>query len=258
MTANGFSSRPLRRRSRRRPARCVASHARWKPPRPLTATISPRRQRARQRGRWRRAAEPRGPSRPASAQPSGRTPGRRWAGRGSGGRRVVVLAPGTPGTSGRRAIVVCGPVVGDVEDDGEARAAVRAVGERIAVAAVGGVARAPPGSRRRSARSAGIDTRRSSVCSDSMISKLGAMRGAPGCRRRYAGEPPVGETVEPADEGVKRGGRPEDLDGHTGGVVADPSAQTVHDGQPEHPGTESDTLDDAPDLDTASARRRMR
>ena len=42
ITAKGFSSRRLRTRSSATAAVLVASHARWKPPRPFTATINPR------------------------------------------------------------------------------------------------------------------------------------------------------------------------------------------------------------------------
>ena len=43
MTASGFSSRCLRRRRRATDSDDVASHARWNPPRPLSATIIPAR-----------------------------------------------------------------------------------------------------------------------------------------------------------------------------------------------------------------------
>ncbi len=46
ITANGFSSRALRSRSRATDSALRASHARWNPPRPLIATISPRAMRA--------------------------------------------------------------------------------------------------------------------------------------------------------------------------------------------------------------------
>ena len=46
MTAKGFSSRRLRSRSRQTASELVASHARWNPPSPLTATIFPSRRAA--------------------------------------------------------------------------------------------------------------------------------------------------------------------------------------------------------------------
>ena len=65
---------------------------RWKPPSPLTATICPSRMR-RGRGAKRGVAVGESCARPhPTARAAGRTPGRRWAGRGSGGRRIVVLA----------------------------------------------------------------------------------------------------------------------------------------------------------------------
>ena len=54
-------------------------------------------------------------------------------------RRVLVLARGRPGTSRTPAIVVFGRSYGHAAHDREARTAVRAVGERVAVAPVGGV-----------------------------------------------------------------------------------------------------------------------
>ena len=93
-------------------------------------------------GAWPRPARPGGrlePSLRLSSQTCG--PADR-AGVGLGVKapveRVVVLALAV-GAHGKGRMVVSGPVVGDVADDGEARPAVGAVGEGIAVAAVGGV-----------------------------------------------------------------------------------------------------------------------
>ena len=138
--ANGFSSRCLRARSRRTAPsfarvdqqveaaealdRDDARRARIAVGRAAQRVVASRQRRAR--------------SRP-TARAAGRRPGRRWAGRGSGGRAGSSYSRGTPGTSRSARIVVSRAVVGQRVDDAEARAAVRAVGERIAVAAVGGI-----------------------------------------------------------------------------------------------------------------------
>ena len=74
-------------------------------------------------------------------QPSARpaAPGRRSAGRGSGGRAGPRTRRGSAAHISKPAIVVQRPVVRDAADDREPRAAVGAVDERVAVAAVGGV-----------------------------------------------------------------------------------------------------------------------
>ena len=56
-----------------------------------------------------------------------RSPGRRWAGRGSGGPRDRRTRPGRPGTSAKPAIVVSGRSYGHAAHDREARPAVGAV-----------------------------------------------------------------------------------------------------------------------------------
>ena len=137
ITAKGFSSRFLDARSRATARTLRASQARWKPPRPFTATTLPSRIFARAArdhvaGLERLAvlAQEREP-RPAD-------------GAGVGLRveaavgRVRVLARARrahgEGRHGRARAVV-----GNAARDGEARAAVRAVDERVAEAAVGGV-----------------------------------------------------------------------------------------------------------------------
>ena len=86
ISANGLSSRCLRARSSPPRPRPRARQARWKPPRPLTATIAPSRS----------AGPPPRPDRPSArrrplprprtrAAHAGRSPGRRSAGRGSAG-----------------------------------------------------------------------------------------------------------------------------------------------------------------------------
>ena len=112
---------------------------------PLTATIAPVAQR-----RAPAATRVAACQLPRRQQPqrAARTPGRRWAGRGSAGRPVVVLGP-----AGARTLEARHrrqrPVVGDAAHDREPRPAVRAVDERVAVAAVGGVEELGAGSRRR-------------------------------------------------------------------------------------------------------------
>ena len=110
---------------------------------PLTATIAPARSSA-ARLRDGVPARLRG-GRRATAAPAARRPGTRSAGRGSAGRRVVVLAPAR-GAHRERGHRRQRPVVGDAAHDREARAAVRAVDERVAVAPVAGVEAARPGS----------------------------------------------------------------------------------------------------------------
>ena len=95
MTANGRSSRCLRARRRATTASSSARHARWKPPMPLTATIAPSSSARRRRL-------------PAAPTAAARTPGRRSAGRGSGGRAGRRTPPGRPRTCVKPAIVVDG------------------------------------------------------------------------------------------------------------------------------------------------------
>ena len=85
ISANGLSSRCLRARSAATARSSSARQARWKPPRPFTATIAPSRSAATAP----RRASPRRPAprrRPTSREPRPARPGRRSAGRGSGGR----------------------------------------------------------------------------------------------------------------------------------------------------------------------------
>ena len=133
ITANGFSSRRLRWRSVAIAAVQVASHARWNPPSPLIATISPRVSRA--------AASHSGSSvaiahrRATTAPVGGRTPGTRWVARGTcdrADRRTRADTPGTSRTVHRRGR----PIVRHARRDREARAARRAVRECVAMPAV--------------------------------------------------------------------------------------------------------------------------
>ena len=74
-----------------------------------------------------------------TARAAGRTPGRRSAARGSGGRADRHTRPGSRAhrEAAHRGVR---PVVGHRVDDAEPRPAVRAVGEGIAIAAIGGIA----------------------------------------------------------------------------------------------------------------------
>ena len=135
ISANGLSSRCLRDRSSATAPGSSARQARWYPPTPLTATIRPA-------------------SSASTAAASGRRPGRSGVAVGPqqrqrrpavgagvglgvepavGGVVVLRLAAGAhpePGHGRRR------PVIGHPADDREPRAAVGAVDERVAVAAV--------------------------------------------------------------------------------------------------------------------------
>ena len=137
ITASGFSSRRFRRRSSRHRGRGGGVAGEVEAAQPLHGQQPPL-----------RAAPPPPPpaDRPASGAPPGveqreaRPAGRAGVGLGVEApvARVVVLgragvAHGEAGHGGG------GPVVGDAQRDGEARAAVGAVGEGVAVAAVGRV-----------------------------------------------------------------------------------------------------------------------
>ena len=155
------------RRSVRTASAEVASQARWKPPSPFTATTAPVPQRAPRRSAIgsRAAGRAAGRSRSATRGPqAGQALGWAWKrrSRGSAYSRAQAGHMREAGHGGG------GPVVGDAQGDGEARAAVGAVGERVAVAPVGGVAAARAGSRgrwrgrggwrpRRSDRAAALD-----------------------------------------------------------------------------------------------------
>ncbi len=134
ITAKGFSSRSLEARSRATARTLRASQTRWKPPRPFTATTLPARI-------FSRAAAitsstlrrvPSSPRRAIARPAHGAGVGLRVEAAVGG---VVVLALARRAhREGRHRRER--PVVGDAPRDGEARAAVRAVDERIAEAAV--------------------------------------------------------------------------------------------------------------------------
>ena len=152
--ANGLSVACLRSRSRATAARCAASTIRWKPPSPFTATIGrapgdpprPIRGVAVDAGAGRLASAAARRLQNASCGPHVR------AGVGlrveAAVQRVLVLRLHA-GAHRETGSWWCWPVVGQRLDDAEARAAVGAVGERIAVTAVGGIEDFAPGSRGR-------------------------------------------------------------------------------------------------------------
>ena len=162
MTASGLSGRRLRRLSRRTASPSVASQARWKPPRPLTARISPSRSSsaAARMGAAGSAAPPAATSTtsPSVAQPQ--QPHARPAHRAGVGLRVeapvgrVLVLPPARRAQRERAHGGALAVVGQVLDDREPGAAVGAVGERVVVAPVAGVEQLAP------AVGAGGDVRR--------------------------------------------------------------------------------------------------
>ena len=126
------------RAARATAASSSARQARWKPPRPLTATIAP----ARSAAAAAATASPPARSRPVALRRShargphaGQAFGWAWK-RRSAGRRT---RPAARAHRRSPAIVVSGRSYGHAAHDREARAAVRAVDERVAEAAVGGV-----------------------------------------------------------------------------------------------------------------------
>ena len=139
ITAKGFASRPLRRRSSRTAASLRASTTRWKPPSPLRARMWPVRTAS--------AAPRSASSREARVVPSGLTSwswgphtpqamGSAWK-RRSVGVLVFVAAPGAHREARHGG---AGAVVGQAQDDAVARAAVGAVEEGVAEAPVRGIA----------------------------------------------------------------------------------------------------------------------
>ena len=125
ISANGLSSRCLRARSRATAASSLASQARCQPPSPLTARIAPVAQQAdRLLERHREPRPAGGAGRSARRGSAGRPDPRTRA----GSRRRAGSRPSSC-SAGRRARA----------DDREARPALGAVDERVAVAAVGRV-----------------------------------------------------------------------------------------------------------------------
>ena len=151
ISANGRSSRCLRDRSRATAASSSARQARWNPPTPLTATIAPERSawaaprsRRGRRGASRREAvgggEPRrlpppGVTSLTRGPHAGQAFGWAWKRRSRGSSYSAWHAAHIDEAGHRRPR----PVVRHAGDDREARAAVRAVDERVAVPAIGRV-----------------------------------------------------------------------------------------------------------------------
>ena len=253
-TAKGFSSRALRSRSRATTAVRVASQARWKPPRPFSATIWPREQR-RHGGAERVGDALRAAARvePGQARPAGRAGVRLRV--EAAVLRIRVLAPARGAHlearhAGGRA------VVGDVEGDAEARSAVRAVEEGVAVAAVARIAQL------RQAGLAGGEVARDRGAPRATA----AARGDREARRRFARD---GGPAQLADAGRRRRSgaqqpaegrepraRSEHLDRDAGGVVAHAARHSGPPGQPVHPGAEAHPLHGAADLDALAFAHR--
>ena len=224
MSAKGLSSRCLRARSAATAASSAARHARWKPPTPLTATIAPSR---RASAAARSASSPRALAPPARVgQPQGRPAGRARVGLGVeaavGGVLVLGAARGAHGEGAHRRAL---PVVGDAQHDREARPAVRAVREGVAVAAVGrvedlgqaGVARRAVGGHERRGRPgapAGQD-----------LEAVLAGRGRVSARHALDGGQRRSLRAHAAHEALDRGAVALHLDHHAALVVAHPAGE---------------------------------
>ena len=187
-----------------------------------------------------------------SARRAARTPGRRSAGRGSGGRAGPRTRRRQAAHIAKPAMVVQRPVVGHAADDREARPAVGAVDERVAVAAVGRVDAARAGSRRRSrcrARRAPRGAPPASLLarSRSRGSPVGRRRRSDG-RRRSTRASGGASAAQPREERVDRRRLALDLDHDAARrrcstYPARPSSR----GQAVHERPEADALHDALD-----------
>ena len=233
-------------------ASLVASTARWNPPMPLMARISPASETVDGFGdgigRWnlqrRRRDEPeRGPQSPAGV-------GLRVE--AAVGRIVVLGLAGRAHFEARHRGLRA--VVGNAARDGEARAAVGAVEEGIAVAAIVGIEQfaqaigAGGGVGGNAGRDAGRGPRWRRC--GSRFRRLGASsrtatesmreRGGASARRRRRKD-------------SMRCGRPFDFDGHAARIVADEAGQSLLRCEAIDEGTEADALHDA-----ADCRRRAR
>ena len=206
MTASGFSSRRLRSRSVRTAAAEVASQARWKPPIPFTATMRPAASASAASARSGRRLGTGAPPRARAARPAGRRPGRRSARRGSAGRRGRRTRAAQAGHMREGGHGGGRPVVGHVADDGEARAAVGAVRERIAKATVGRVADLAQAGRRRWRGRAGWRPAARSAPPLSSMTKPAASSGAISSERKEVDPRRRGPSgAEPRLERVERG-----------------------------------------------------
>ena len=182
ISAKGLSERRLRRRSSATAVSLAASQASRKPPRPLTARMLPARSSARalrmiasesrSAKEHRPAGVPRGDQRERRAA-DGAGIGLRVeaAVGGVGVLRRAGRAHGEAGHGGG------GAVVGDVLDDGVARAAVGAVGEGIAEAAVGG----SPKSRQQASQVPASGEISEKAPGSSWLSRIGKLGAAAGC-----------------------------------------------------------------------------
>ena len=137
ITANGFSSRALRARSRATASPLRASQARWNPPRPLIATISP----------WRNRASV---SAMGSTQPIARparvdeaelrpAPGARVGLRVKTAMQRIAILGSAFATLPERCHAGHRPVVRQRARDRIARTAVGAVDERVTIATIAGI-----------------------------------------------------------------------------------------------------------------------
>jgi hypothetical protein len=142
-----------------------------------------------------------------------------------------------------------GPVVGDVFDDGEARAAVGAVDEGVAVAAVGGVEEFAQ------TVGANADIRRDGL--EGVGDGFGVFdfKGLVAGRFARADLDLVemgqgrGLGAQALDEFVQNGRLALQFDIHPGGGVAHPASESQAGGEVVDKGSESDSLDDAGDVD---------
>ena len=234
------------RRAVRATASRLARHARWKPPRPLTAATAPRR------------ARRRAPQRPASPPPVREPRARAADGAGVGlgvvaavaGIVVLGLAGGAHREAGHRR---ARPVVRDAADDREARAAVGAVGERVADSAGRPGPTARPGRRRRSPRPRATGAAASPALVLATIRK--SARPPRAARPRDALDDRQRRRLgaEPREEGVHRRRLALDLQHHAALVVEHPAAERQLGRQPVHVRPEADALHHA--LDTRPRTR---
>ena len=274
MTASGLSGRRLRSLRRRTASPSVASQARWKPPRPLTARISP----APSSSAAARMGPAGSPSAPAASSTSSPAPAPgprqpqqaypRPADRARVGLgveapvgRVLVLAAAR-GTEGEASHGRALAVVGQPLDDREPGPAVGAVGEGVVVAAVRGVEQLA------AAVVAGRDVGGDQLVGvrvglaledDERVAGLRAVRGRAGRHRAHLvrGDVAAGRRL-PRQRLAERGDRVrralhEHL--HAGGRVQHPPAQAVAHGEGVHERAEADALDHATDADARRGQR---
>ena len=251
ITANGLSSRALRRRSSATAASSVASTARWKPPIPFTPTIPPPRSASTAAAR---AASPRAVAPPPSPRRvheswgphAGHALGWAWN-RRSDGVVVLGLARRAHREAGHRR---GGPVVGHGADDRVPGTAVRAVGERVAVAAVGRVV--DLGQARRTGGGVDADRRRGRRRRGTGEDREARPLPRPGspapprCATRASGG---GSSTRSASQLAHGGLGALDLEQHAGAVVLHPTVQAEPTGVAVHERSEAHALHRARDPD---------